>query len=214
MKRIFSATAVALLLLAGCSTGGGGSDAAKTSTTEAKTTTVPASSSTTAPTTTTTEDPSAGTVPLKTWAKGFCGSFSAWTSGIEDLGKTAERDIGAASSPAEARDAVVATFEGAATLTTTLIGEVSAQDPPKMKDGEGMVAAFTAKFQEFADVIEASRSRAEAVDVNAADFGDQVKKIYADFENDFAAIGNSFGEIDRRYPDPAFQQALTDACSL
>ena len=214
MKRILPIAAAALLLVAGCSTDGDNDATKSTTTTEAPVTTTEAPTTTTEAPTTTTEGPAEGTVDIETWAAGFCGSFGDWTTGVQDLGTTAEADLKAATTPAEAQDAVVATFDGASMLTTTLIDEVEAQDPPDMDDGEGMVAAFTSKFQEFADVIEASRSRAEEVDVEASDFGEQVQAIYADFENDFTAIGNSFGEIDRKYPDPEFQRALTDACNL
>lgn len=213
MKRILPVAVTALLLVAGCSTGGG-NDATKASTTTNATSTTDGPTTTTEAPTTTTEGPSEGTVDIETWAGGFCGSFADWTTGIQDLGTAAEEDLTAATTPAEARDAVVATFDGASSLTTTLIDEVEAQDPPDMDDGEGMVALFTSKFQEFADVIDDSRTRAQAVDVDASDFGEQVQAIYVDFENDFTSIGNSFGEIDRQYPDPEFQRALTSACGL
>lgn len=205
MNRLLPATVAALLLITACSTGGD-DDAATTTTAEATTTTE-------APTTTT-EVVDPDTASLEEWAEGFCGAFADWTAGIEDLGETSKNEIAAASTPSGARDAVVATFEGATALTDELIEAVTSQDPPDMDDGQGMVDAFAAKFQEFADVIEASQVRAEAVDVNAADFAEQVQTIYTDFENDFASIGNSFGEIDREYPDPEFQAALSSACSV
>ena len=213
MKRILPVAAAALLLAAGCSTGGG-NDATEATTTTVSASTTQAPTTTTEAPTTTIPGPPEGTVEIETWAAGFCGAFGDWTVGVQDLGTDAEADLKAATTPAQARDAVVATFEGASTLTTTLIAEVEAQDPPDMDDGAGMVEAFTSKFQEFADVIEASQTRAEEIDVDASDFGEQVQTIYADFENDFTAIGNSFGEIDRDYPDPEFQRALTAACDL
>lgn len=206
MNRLLSATIAALLLVTACSTDGD-DDAADTTTTTA-------ASEPTEATTSTTEAPAPGTVSLDEWAAGFCGAFADWTTAIEDLGTASKDDIAAATTPAGAKEAVVATFEGATTLTDDLIEAVTSQDPPDMEDGEGMVAAFAEKFQEFVDVTEASQTRAEAVDAEASDFSEQVKTIYTDFENDFASIGNSFGEIDQEYPDPEFQAALSDACSV
>lgn len=201
MKRIIATvTATAVLLLSpSCSN----DDESSTSTT-----------STTVPATTVPEGPSPGTVSVDEWAETFCGAFADWTTGMGKLSVRSEADIPAATSPSGARDAAVAALDNALILTTSFITKIEDQEPPDMEDGEGVVETFTETFQGFADAIEASRDRAEAVDANDDDLAEQLKAISTDFGNDFDSIGDSFGEIDRKYPDPEFQRALTSACGL
>ncbi|MEO6987158.1 MAG: hypothetical protein ABI239_00745 [Aquihabitans sp.] len=199
MKRTVAMVAALLLLITACSS----DDESSTTTTTTRDQ---------APSTT--EGLAPGTVTVDAWAETFCGAFSNWRSGIENVGPRAEANLSSATSQSEARDSVVALLDEALVLTTVLIDEVEGQDPPDMDGGEGVVAAFTDTFQGFVGLIETSREEVEAVEVESDSFGQQMKAIYADFQNDFAAIGNLFAEIDRQYPDPEFQLALTDACGL
>lgn len=203
MKRTAAIVTALLLLTAACS-----------SDDETSSVTTSTTSTTGAPAPVTTEGPAPGTESVDDWAETFCGSFATWRSGIENLGPRAEADLSDATSQGEARDGVVSLLDDALVLTTVLIGKIEAQDPPDIDDGQGVVTAFTDTFKGFVELIETSRERAEAVEVEADGFGQQMKAVYADFQNDFSAVGNGFAEIDRKYPDAEFQRALTRACGL
>lgn len=180
----------------------------------------PTDSTTTAPAVETTTTPSTtsvgpeGAVSLDRWAEGFCTDFSGWVTEVEKLGSDAEAEIEGAENEAEVKELATQMFDDAAVLVSGLIESTSTQPPPAMEDGDGVVDAFVEKFTAFQDLIEGSKAEVEQVDTASDTFVDDVKAVFADFEKQYVAIGQSFGDIDNAYPDPEFQAALSTACSL
>lgn len=201
-----------LTFVSGCGASGG-DDASdkKTTTTEAsggdKTTTTGAEK-------TTTTESSGGDVDVDEWAKGFCGSFEAWIAEIQG----ASGSIGDSITPGDiqgAKDAIVGLFETASSETQSLIADLESGGTPDVDDGAALVDDLIGKFQDFDDAISAAKSDAEGLPVDdPTAFQSEVTTLVATFQTETTKVGESFSELDTKYPSPALNKALTSSCNL
>ncbi len=209
----------ALVLVAGCGASGG-SDGADTTTTtgttsapETTTTTAEATTTTTAEETTTTSS-SSDAVPVTAWADDFCGSFSSWTDDVKSLGSGVEGNI----TPGDlegAKTTIVGFFDDVSGRTQQLIDDVDGAGVPDIKDGDQLVKDLQGKFQEFDDAIASARSDIEGVDTGDAQaFQAQVKSSLNDFQTEATKVGNSFSELDAKYPSRELNDAINSSCNF
>ena len=217
MRKTLAATAAALaLVLSACGASGGSSEGAGQSPTTAaasdSTTTTTEAPTTTEATTTTTSDIPEDAVAVKDWADDFCGNFKGWITDIQ----TASTDVGKDINPGDINGgklAIVKLFETASTETESLIGQIDAGGVPDVPDGDKLVDDLNGKFQDFNDAIEKAKAEAEALptdDPNA--FQSEVKRLTQTFQDETTKVGESFGELDAKYPSPELQSALSDSC--
>ena len=202
MRKIL-ASALALLsltLVAGCGASGN----------EATTTTAP---STTAVETTTTETPS-DEVSVTEWADGFCQSFGQWLDGIKQAGD----DVGSGLRGSDlegAKAAIVGLFDRASSETQTLLASLEAGGSPDIAKGDKFVQDLMGKFEDFNQAIGAAKDGTSALDTaDRAKFGTNIKALLATFDKETTAVGDSFGELDTKYPSSELQAALSSCDSL
>lgn len=163
---------------------------------------------------TTTTEAEAETVPVDEWAKGFCSDFSNWTDTIEKVGDDITADI----TPGDlegARTAIEGLFGEVADETQSLVDSLEEGGTPDIDDGDKFIADLSEKFQGFVDATNDSKEAAADIPVDdPSTFQTEFTKLFEDFQSNINDVGDSFGELDSRYPDPDLQKALTDNCNL
>ena len=201
--RRSAASALALLslaLVAGCGASGD----------KATATTAP---STTAAETTTTETPS-DEVSVTEWADGFCETFGDWLDGIKQAGDDAGSGLSGGDLEG-AKEAIVGLFDSASSVTRTLLTSLSEGGSPDIAKGDQFVEDLMGKFEDFDQAISAAKDGTNALDTaDRAKFGQDVKALLATFDKVTAAVGDSFGELDSKYPSSELQTALSSCDSL
>ncbi|MBX3286065.1 MAG: hypothetical protein KF703_12030 [Actinobacteria bacterium] len=204
MRKILLALAAVLSLLVVSACGAsGGKDSSSDDTPD-----------TTAAAETTTTEAEADTVPVDDWAKGFCSDFSDWTGTIEKVGDDISSDI----TPGDlegARSAIEGLFGDVADETQSLVDSLQEGGTPDIDDGEQFVDDLSEKFQAFVDATNDSKEAAADIPIDdPTTFQSEFTKLFEDFQSNINDVGDSFGELDSRYPDPELQKALTDNCNL
>ncbi len=218
--------ASALILVAGCGASGGSGGALKAQTTttaagsattvNSDTTTKANETTTTGGTTDTTSDRGSGggTIPVASWADTFCGNFGSW---IDDI-KTISNDAGNGITPGDvagAKQAVINLFGKASDRTQTLIADIDSGGVPDINKGDALIKDLEGKFKDFDDAIQSAKSDAEALDTsNATQFQGDVKGLVDRFQAEVKKVGDSFAELDAKYPSRDFQQALSSSCNF
>jgi len=197
-------TVSALTLVSACGASGGSDSATKD---KATTTTEKAK-------VTTTTEAKSDAVPVDEWAASFCKSFGAWTTTIKSTGDDISKDI-TPGDLAGARTAIVALFDKVSAETKDLITTLETSGTPDIDDGEQFVKDLSEKFQGFVDATEASKAKAAAIPVDdPTTFQTQFTAVFDDFQKNINAVGDSFGELDTKYPDSDLQAALSKSCDL
>lgn len=223
-KTLAAVVALLALTVAACGASGGNDNSDKPTTTKAdksttsggdKTTTTEDATTTTEDQTTTTDGGGGpdGAVPVETWAGDFCGSFTAWIGNIKDASSSV--NSGGIDDIETAKTAIVDLFGTASSETQSLISDIDAAGVPDIPDGDQLVQDLQGKFQDFDDAILTAQSDAEALDTSdPATFQTNVTELITRFQTETKTVGDSFGELDAKYPSPEFQQALSSNCDL
>lgn len=197
------AAASALALVSACGASGGDDAAATTTSSDAAATT-------TSEATTTTEASAKG---VDQWATGFCDSFGSWLDGI----KQASNDVGSKvtpGDPASAQTAIVDLFDTASSETEDLISAIKDGGAPDIEDGQGLVDLLVEKFQGFDDAAQAAKADAENLDPSSTTLQSDVEGLTSTFQDEVNKVGDSFSEIDAKYPSSELQDALSTHCSF
>lgn len=198
---------VALFFVASCGASGGDESS---DTTEAETS---EESSTTEDETTTTADDSSDAVEVDAWAEDFCGNFQGWLSEIQDASGTVSEGI----TPGDvegAKAAIVGLFDDASTSTTALIESLESGGYPDIDDGEDLVDDLVGKFEDFDTAIGGARAEAEALPTDdPAAFQSGVNDVVETFQTEVTEVGDSFSELDTKYPAPELSSALEASCT-
>lgn len=211
-------TAAAILALTtlatACGASGGGSDAGPATTAADATTTVVEETTSTAPPETTTTLPGPdGAIPVTKWADGFCGDFGTWLDAIKSesdgvADKVTPGDI------ESAKTAIVGLFDAASGQTQTLISSVEGGGVPAIEDGDKLVKDLAGRFKDFDAVITDAGAKARAVSTaDPAAFQKEVQTLLTSFQTEVQTVGDSFNELDAKYPSPDLQSALSDSCT-
>lgn len=194
---------LALTFISACGASGGQTEAGVTTSTTA---------AASQDSTTTTAASSGDTVSIATWAAGFCGSFDAWISKIKEASSTVGSGL-SGGDVAAGKAAIIRLFETASAETKTLISSLEDGGVPDMSDGDRFVSDLTGKFQDFDRAIDAAKTEAEALPIDdPAGFSTKVAVLVKTFTTETTAVGNSFTELDGKYPSPVLSSALTDSC--
>lgn len=160
------------------------------------------------------EEPPSDQVEVEAWAENFCGDFQAWLDGV----KAASEGLSGSITPGDiegAKAAIVGLFDDVAGQTETLITEIEDGGAPAIDDGEDFLADLVAKFEEFHAAITEAGTEAEAVDTSdPAGFQATITELVSTFQAETETVGNSFSELDARYPDPDLNAAVTSSCSF
>lgn len=167
--------------------------------------------------TTTTEDDGGegGTVDVDEWAGEFCGNFDTWMTAVQDAGTNVADSMGDSTDLESAKTAVVGLFETISSETETLIGAIEDGGAPDIEDGEALVDDLVGKFTEFNDSIESAQAEAEGLDTaDPAAFATDVQSVVSTFQTEVTEVGNSFSELDSKYPSEELNDALTSSCNL
>ena len=201
----------ALVLTSACGASGGDETSSST------TTTVAAGDSTTSTTegdTTTTTEAGSDTTNVDEWAKDFCGSFEDWIAKIQEESANVSDSV-TPGDVAGAKQVIVDLFGSVSDETQSLIGDIENAGVPDIDDGANFVDDLIGKFQDFDDAIQAAKTDAEALQTaDPAKFKTDVDGLVATFQSETTAVGNSFGELDAKYPDQDLQVALKSSCNL
>lgn len=210
-KTLTALAATAVLLLGACGASGTQDEQAATTTdagTEETTTT------TSGATTTTESNVADGATDVDDWAEDFCGSFEGWISNIQD----ASAEVGADIEPGDiqgGKDAIVNLFELASAQTENLVSDIEAGGVPDVEDGDKLVDDLTSKFNDFNAAIEEAKTQAEAIPIDdAAAFQAKITELTGTFETEVLAVGESFSELDAKYPSRELQSALSSSCDI
>lgn len=205
MRRTILALVAAgsLSLVSACGTSGG-NDA------DATTTAAGAKATTTESATTTTE---AAAEDVDTWAMGFCGSFSTWLDGIKAASNSVSDKV-TPGDPESAKTAIVDLFGTASDETRTLISAIEDGGTPDIEDGQGLVDLLVEKFHGFDDAALAAKADAENLDPTSPSVQSDVSDLTTTFQDEVNKVGDSFSEIDAKYPSPELNKALTTHCSF
>lgn len=200
----------ALVLVTACGASGG--DDAKDTTTTTKA--AGDGTTTTEGEETTTTEGGGDTADVEDWAKDFCGSFGDWLAKIqEESGK-----VGDAVTPGDvagAKQVIVDLFGTVSDETESLMDDIDAAGVPDIDNGGDFVDDLKGKFQDFDDAILAAKSKAEGLDTaDPTKFQTDVEALVTDFQSEITAVGESFGELDSKYPDQDLQVALKSSCDL
>lgn len=204
--------AAALLLTSACSSS---SDNAGRTTA----TTATSSSKGSGDTTKTSEggtDGSATTVvdDLKTpadWAASFCRNFSDWRDALVE-GNTTASGIMAPGDNAAAKGALVTLFGDAATQTEDLIATLQSGGSPDIEQGDALVGDLVDRFQGFSDAATVAQDDAKALDATSATFEQDASALSTRYQEEVTKVGQSFAEIDTKYPSKDLSAALTKEC--
>ncbi|HEY4376687.1 MAG TPA: hypothetical protein VGM93_05995 [Acidimicrobiales bacterium] len=215
-RRFIGSAVVVASLLAGtaCGASGGKDDSQKatTTTTASHATTTAATTTSTAAAKTTTTAGSSGGVSVTSWAGGFCGSFAGWLTAIKTAGSSMSANP--PTSVTAARTQILALFDTVGTETDSLVNAIKALGPPDMDKGAQLSTDLQQKFQEFGTETAAARASVAAASTSdPTAFQAAVQAAVDKFQTDVGKIGDSFSEIDTKYPDPQFQSALSTACA-
>ncbi len=220
MRKLLLALLAVLALFAGACSSSGDDDAGST------TTTASAPDEAEGDETTTTgaeegdgdqggdEEPASDLVEVEAWADNFCGDFQAWLDGV----KAASEGLSGSIAPGDiegAKAAIVGLFDDVAGQTDTLITEIEDGGAPDIDDGEEFLADLVTKFEEFHAAITEAGAEAEAVDTaDPAAFQATITELVSTFQAETETVGNSFSELDARYPDQDLNAAVTSSCSF
>ncbi|CAN5783937.1 hypothetical protein BH10ACT1_BH10ACT1_09850 [soil metagenome] len=192
------AIALVAVLAVATSCSGSGSDAATTTTVR---------STTSAPSTTV-----APKADVTTWAQGFCGDFGTWIDAIRTAGSSVGKGV-AKGDVTGAKAAIVKLFTTSEDATDALIESLEAGGTPDLTDGGALVEDLKAKFGAFKKAIVAARGDAEALSTgDPAAFATQVDGLVGTFQSETTKVGDSFAEIDTKYPSSELQAALSADC--
>lgn len=203
MRKIVASALAMLSLTMAAACGVAGSET--TSTTKA--------TQTTAAETTTTETPS-DVVSVTEWADGFCETFGDWLDGIKQAGDNAGTGLSGGDLEG-AKEAIVGLFDSASSVTRTLLTSLSEGGSPDIAKGDEFVEDLMGKFEDFDQAISAAKDGTNALDTtDRAKFGKDVKALLATFDKETADVGDSFGELDTKYPSSELQAALSSCDSL
>lgn len=160
------------------------------------------------------EEPASDLVEVEAWADNFCGDFQAWLDGV----KAASEGLSGSIAPGDiegAKAAIVDLFDDVAGQTETLITEIEDGGAPDIDDGEQFLADLLTKFEEFHTAITDAGAEAEAVDTaDPAAFQATITELVSTFQAETETVGNSFSELDARYPDQDLNAAVTSSCSF
>ena len=148
------------------------------------------------------------------YQSGICGDFQAWLDGV----KASSEGITSSITPGDiegAKAAIVGLFDDVAGQTETLIGEIEDGGAPDIEGGEDFLADLVGKFEEFHTAITEAGAEAEAVDTaDPAAFQSTITGLVSTFQSETETVGNSFSELDAKYPDPDLNEAVGSACSF
>lgn len=204
MRKFLAAAAAALLLvtLSACGASGGESDGAA----DAPETTKKAE-------TTTTTEPGAESLPVDEWADGFCTDFESWVKTLETQSQAIENDV----QPGDvegAQKAIVGLFDQVSQETQDLVDSLG-ESYPDIEDGDQFASDLQEKFQGFVDATEKSKAKAEELATDdPTQFQSDVESIVDEFKSSVDDVGNSFAELDTKYPDQDLQDALQKSCDI
>ena len=192
----------AFALISGCGASGGSDSSANTA---APTTTAAAK-----PTTSTTEARSA--VAVAAWADDFCGNFTTWLDEI----KAASADIKDQVTPGDigsAQQALVTLFGNASAATQKLINSLDQGGSPDVDKGDQLVADLVSKFEAFDKAALTAQSDAKALtSTDVTTFQSDADELTSRFQAEVTKVGDSFGEIDTKYPSSELNAALNSSC--
>lgn len=213
-------TALTLVFVSACGASGGSGGSLKATTTTAADTSTTAGGSntttTTEDTTTTTSKGSSGgdTIAVAAWADDFCGNFGSWIDDIKSISSKAGDGL-SAGDVAGAKQAVVDLFGNASDRTQQLIDDIDSGGVPDMDNGDELVKDLEGKFTDFDDAIQSAKS--DASDLETSDgtqFQSDVQDLLKRFQTEVKDVGDSFSELDAKYPSRDFQQALKSSCNF
>lgn len=158
--------------------------------------------------------PRPGTVTLERWARGFCASFRSWQTAAAESGEEVTAELAETSDPATVRDSLVSLLETISTRTQSFAAAVRGGEVPDVDDGQQLREALAKRFDDLAATFAEFRDQAAGIDIEDPDrFQAEVDAVVASMTDGQDQIAQSFEEIDRQFPDPAFQQALREACA-
>lgn len=211
-KTLATSAATVAILLSACGASGTQDEASPT--TDGPTTTQEETTTTEDTTTTTESDVPDGAIGVDDWAEDFCGNFEGWIGDIQGASESVADDI----EPGDiqgGKDAIVNLFEVASTETESLIADIEAGGVPDVEDGDQLVDDLTSKFEDFNGAIEDAKAQAETIPVDdPAAFQTQVTELTGTFETEVTAVGESFSELDAKYPSRELQSALSSSCNF
>ncbi|MCU1352801.1 MAG: hypothetical protein JWM05_2010 [Acidimicrobiales bacterium] len=153
-----------------------------------------------------------GTVPVTQWTDGFCTSFAAWLTAVK--AENAKVKAATPTTLAERKALLRALFSGSTRATDQLIGAIRQLQVPDMQHGTGIGPDLLAKFTEFRREISTTGDTVDAAsNADPTQFKATASRAISAFQQNVQAIGTSFGQLDRKYPDPKFQRALRTSCA-
>ena len=197
-RRLLLALLGVLTLAGATACSGSGSDAAPSTTAKATTT---VSSTTVVP-----------KIDVDTWAKGFCTDFGTWIRAI----RTAGDGVGTGVTKGDmegAKGTIVKLFATSAEDTATLITSLEQGGVPDLTDGSSLVKDLKAKFAAYQKAILAAQAEAKALPTDdPAGFASRVDGLVETFRTETTKVGDSFAEIDTKYPSRELQDALSAGC--
>lgn len=217
MRKFFSLLFAlgALTFLAGCGASGGDDEAAgnDTTTTVAPSTTeaIEGTSTTEPPeatTTTTAGSVTGGARDVDSWADDFCLSFQGWLDGLQTSSEAAVEAMREVNLP-QGKAGILALLEDVGAQTSDLVTELESNGYPDVTGGEDLVAELIDRFNAFEAAIKTAHTQAETIPTNSPEeFQTQIESVMGAFQDEVTVVGDSFSELDVRYPDPDLQAAL------
>ncbi len=199
-KYLIALVALASLATLSACGSSGGSDGASdaTTTTKAKATK------------TTTEVP---TVTVAKWAGEFCGNFKTWQDEIQ-ASSSKVKDKVDPTDASTAQTAISDLFSEASTSTQDLIASIENGSVPDMDEGQAFLDDLISKFQEIDDAAQSAKTDVGKLKTDDLEtFETEATKLVTQFQDAITKVGDSFSEIDAKYPSADLEAALSKSCA-
>ena len=149
------------------------------------------------------------------WTSRFCSLFGAWLAGIRTITTDASTKLQSARLPSARQQVLLDTYRRSARLTDTLSTGLEALGPPAIARGDRLKRDLLVRFRQFdAELSRLTQQVRGADTTDPATFTATVRSAAQAFQDNVAAIGDSFGAIDTTYPDPGFQSALRSSSAF
>jgi hypothetical protein len=143
----------------------------------------------------------------RSWAAAVCTTLSPWRTEIGSLTSRLQQQMKAATTPGQAKENLMRLFAGAQDASERARAGVAEAGVPDVTNGKQIADGFTGSLAAVRDAYARARSGIEALaTAPAGTFYDQVAKVVAQFNEDYAATSLDTSKLSSEELKQAFDE--------
>ncbi|MFS8478440.1 MAG: hypothetical protein FWJ93_05630 [Micromonosporaceae bacterium] len=123
----------------------------------------------------------------RTWAASVCGALAPWRTEIDTLIGHAQREMAAATTPAQAKEHLVGLLSGAEAASEAARARIADAGVPDVPDGERIARSFVEALTAARDAYRRAKATIETLPASDAD------AFYAEVRSALARLGEEYG---------------------